>query len=102
MRGRGAGLSSFIGHYSLQTGAGQDRTCCNASRQTTIRSAPVVPVKRPLVLPWIPPVGGPGPGRRGFGWETVWLLKALELIWIIMVYDSGEVVESLESEVIWG
>lgn len=36
------------------------------------------------------------------GSGTVALLKALELIWIIMVYDSGEVVMSLESEVIWG
>lgn len=46
-------------------------------------------------------IGGPGP--LAARWErlgTVALLKALELVWISMVEDSGEVAESLE--VIWG
>lgn len=46
-----------------------------------------------------------GPGPASVRWErpgTVALLKALELIWITMVDDSGEVAESLESEVIRG
>lgn len=49
--------------------------------------------------------GSPGPASV-WGWGdrlgTVALLKALELIWIIMVDNSGEVAVSLESEVIWG
>lgn len=45
----------------------------------------------------------PGPAPvRSERLGTVALLKALELSWVIMVDDPGEVVESLESEVIWG
>lgn len=49
-------------------------------------------------------VGGEEGGRGSLTrWErlgTVALLKALELVWISMVENSGEVAESLE--VIWG